>query len=40
MNKKKDPYEDNYNAEDIVKVLIVNEVEKCIKLRSGKLFKV
>ncbi len=36
----KDPYLDDFSPNDIVRLLIINEVEKCLKLRPGKLFKV
>jgi len=40
LNELNDPYMDQYQLDDTVKTLIVNEIEKCTKIHSEILFKV
>jgi hypothetical protein len=40
LNELNDPYMDQYQLDDTVKTLIVNELEKCTKIHSEILFKV
>jgi hypothetical protein len=40
LNEFNDPYMDEYQLEDTVKTLIVNEIEKCTNIHSEMLLKV